>query len=122
MKREYSIYRTLTFLARQRVALVLQPGNVWVIEKAMPDTEQNRENIQTCLMRGWIEMLQESVPSGNLKADGTLPDGKFFEGTKTIYRLTDSGWNAIHRTHVMVLLSIIVSLLGVAITLMGVKP
>ena len=52
MKREYSIYKTLKLLARQRVALVLQPENVWVIEKAMPDTETNRENVQTCLMRG----------------------------------------------------------------------
>jgi len=51
MKREYSIYRTLKLLARQRVGIVLQPGNVWVIEKAMPHTEQNNENTQTCLMR-----------------------------------------------------------------------
>lgn len=103
------------------MAIVLQPGNVWVIEKAMPDTEQNRENIQTCLMRGWIEVLQESVPSGKLKADGSLPDSKVFDGTKTIYRLTDSGWNAIHRTHVIGFLSAIISLIGVAITLIGLK-
>jgi hypothetical protein len=122
MKREYSIYKTLTLLARQRVALVLQPGNVWVIEKAMPNTEQNQENIQTCLMRGWIEVLHESVPSGSIETNGALVEGKMFDGTKTIYKLTDSGWNAIHRTHVIGFLSVIVSLIGIAITLIGLKP
>jgi len=122
MKREYSIYKTLKLLARQRVALVLQPENVWIIEKAMPDTEINRENVQTCLMRGWVEVLHESIPTGNLNADGSLPNGKVFDGKTTVYRLTDSGWNAIHRTHVMVLLGTIVSLAGVAITLLSIKP
>jgi len=121
MKREYSIYQTLRLLARQRVGIVLQPGNVWVIEKAMPHTEQNNENIQTCLMRGWVEVLHESIPTGKLNVDG-LPDGRGFDGVETIYRLTDSGWNAIHRTHVMVLLGIVVSLMSVAITLLSIRP
>lgn len=121
MKREYSIYKTLKLLARQRVARILQPVNVLVIEQAMPKTEQNLENIQTCMMRGWVEVLHQSVPTGNLKPDGTLPDGTLYHSTQPIYRLTDSGWNAIHRTHVMGLLGVIVSLLGVAIAMLGVN-
>lgn len=117
MKREYSIYKTLRFLAKQRVALILQPGNVWVIEKAIPETETNLENLQTCMMRGWVEVLHESVRSGHLKPDGQLPDGNMFQNEKPIYKLTDSGWNAIHRTHVMGLLGIIIALIGVAIAL-----
>jgi hypothetical protein len=118
LKREYAIYKTLKLLAKQRVALILQPGNVWVIEKSLPETEQNLENIQTCIMRGWVEILHESVRSGNLKSDGSLPDGRLFQNEKPIYKLTDSGWNAIHRTHYMGLLSITISLVGVAIVLL----
>lgn len=121
MLREYSIYRTLKLLARQRVALVLHPGNVWVIERAIPETERNSENIQTCLMRGWVEVLHQSVPSGNLNPDGTLPSNDKLI-PKQIYRLSDGGWNAIHRTHVLALLGIAVSFLGVVIAVLGTHP
>lgn len=69
------------------------------------------------MMRGWVEVLHESVRSGHLKPDGQLPDGNMFQNEKPIYKLTDSGWNAIHRTHVMGLLGIIIALIGVAIAL-----
>ena len=121
MRREFSIYKTLRFLARQRIAVILQPGNVWVVEKAMPDTEQNQENIQTCLIRGWLEVFQESVPTGKLTEELKLPSGNIFDGKKAIYRLTDSGWNAIHRSHVLLILSLILALLGVAIPLLASK-
>jgi len=65
--------------------------------------------------------MHESIPTGKLNADG-LPDGRVFDGVETVYRLTDSGWNAIHRTHVMMLLGIVVSLAGAAITLLSIKP
>ncbi len=117
MRREYSIYRTLRLLSKQRVCLVLQPGNVRVIEKALPDSEKNKENLETCLMRGWIEILNESVPVGKLGEDGQLPDGPLFNEEKHIYRLTDGGWNAIHRTHTLTILSIIATLASVAIAI-----
>ena len=114
MKREYSIFKTLKYLSKQRVALILQPGSVWVIEKAIPETEENLENIQTCRMRGWVEILIESIPVEDLNSDGSLPNNGLTK-KQPIYKLTDSGWNAIHRTHVMVLLGVIISLIGVAI-------
>jgi hypothetical protein len=116
LKREYSIYKTLRLLAKQRVALVL-PGNVWVIEKAIPQTETNLENLQTCMMRGWVEILHDSVNAGRLTPDGHLPNGNPFQSKQPIYKLTDSGWNAIHRTHITGLLGVIIALIGVAITL-----
>lgn len=118
LKREYSIYKTLTCISKQRVVLLLQPGNAWVIEKAFPDTDQNQANIRTCIIRGWVDLLHESIPSTNL--DDNYDLSKELESNnnkKDIYKLTDSGWNAIHRTHVITLLSIIIALLGVFITL-----
>ena len=119
MIREYSIYKTLKKLSKQRVGMVLEPGNVWVIEKAMPRTEENNENLQTCLMRGWIEVLYESVPMGQVNDDGSIHS--IYEqpvmSDETIYRLTDGGWNAIHRTHVITMLGAFATLLGIALTL-----
>jgi hypothetical protein len=121
MNREYSIYKTLKLLARQRVGMVLQPGNVWVIENSMPMTETNEENIQTCLMRGWIEVLRESVPTQQLPADGNLRNVSAVT-SQHIYRLTDGGWNTIHRTRSVSLLGLIVALIGVGIAVLSLQP
>jgi hypothetical protein len=48
---------------------VLQPGNVWVIEKAVPDNLETDADLKTCYMRGWVEPLENSVPKGRLKPD-----------------------------------------------------
>ena len=53
--KEFSIYTTLKTLARQRVAAILQPGNVWVIEKSIPNNDETEENLRTCYLRGWVE-------------------------------------------------------------------
>lgn len=119
--KEYSIYRTLKALAKQRVAMILQPGNVWVIEKAVPNNDETEENLRTCYLRGWVEPIEKAIPKGRLEKDGSLPKGQIFENIGPIYRLTDSGWNAIHRTHVKTLLSIIISLLAVGIGIIGLR-
>ncbi len=53
---ERDIRRTLKSLSRQRVALVLQPGNVWVIERAVEDNEQTDAALKTAYMRGWVKL------------------------------------------------------------------
>jgi hypothetical protein len=115
MKREWSIYCTLRALARQRVAAVLQPGGILVVERA---TEETKENIRTCQLRGWIEPIADGVPKGRLTEDGRLPAGQVFTERSTVYRLTDSGWNAIHRSHVITLLGLIAALLAIVATLL----
>ena len=117
LKREYSIYKTLTCISKQRVVLLLQPRNAWVMEKALPNTDQNQANIRTCMIRGWVDLLHESVPSTNIDNNYGLSKEPEFNNNENIYKLTDSGWNAIHRTHVIALLGIIIALLGVFITL-----
>ena len=111
------MHRVLRQLARQRVVLVLQPGNVWVIEYAAPDDEETDALIKTCFMRGWVEPLRNSVRKGHLKRDGSLPDGEMFQASGPLWKLTDSGWAAINRTHQLGLFSLLLSFIGVLIAI-----
>jgi len=111
----WKIFCILRRLAKQRVAMVLQPGNVWVIENAVVDNEETDALLKTCYMRGWVEPLNNSVPKGQLKPDGSLPDGEIFNSTGPVWKLTDSGWSTINRSHQLTVLSLFLSLLGVAL-------
>ena len=112
MKREFEIYLTLRALSKQRVRGVLQPGNVWMIEKSPKEKYSKVENLHTCLMRGWIEPLFENMPHGEVEIDGRFTSEEIFTKKKTVYKLTDCGWNAIHRTHILTLLTLMVGPLG----------
>ena len=63
---ESDIRRTLKRLSGQRVALVLQPGNVWVIENAVEYNEQTDAALKTAYMRGWVKPIENAVPKGSL--------------------------------------------------------
>lgn len=114
--KELLVRGALKRLARQRVALVLQPGNVWVIENAVPDNEETDAALKTCFMRGWVEPLENSVPKGSLTADGKLPNGIHFDKCGPLWKLTDSGWSAINRVHEWTLIGILLTALGVLVT------
>jgi hypothetical protein len=80
-RREWRVRGTLRALARQRVALILQPGNVWVIEKAVSDQDDTASALRTCFMRGWVESLADAVPIGSLGPAGDYPPGLCFRGS-----------------------------------------
>jgi hypothetical protein len=114
MIREFQTRRILRKISKQRVAFILKPGDVWVVEKALKIDEKGEAYIATCLMRGWIEILQNSVPSRQLTKDGKLPDvplNKLFNETKNIYRITESGWSVINRQKTLLYLTFLVGLL-----------
>jgi hypothetical protein len=111
----WRIYRLLRRLARQRVGMVLQPGNYWVIEYAVEDNEETDALLKTCYMRGWVEPLQNSVPKGRLQPDGSLPNGPTFDSAGPIWKLTDTGWSVIQRRHELGILAIFVAITGVVI-------
>lgn len=116
-RRERHIRRTLRALARQRVAMVLQPGNVFVVERAAPDDEDTLAAIRTCHMRGWVEpMFDGAIPHGRVPPPGTPPA---FDRSQPVYRLTDSGWAVIHRSHEVALLALVIALVGVIISLVS---
>lgn len=117
IKREWKIRRILRRLSKQRVALVLQPGNVWVIEKAVEDNEETDAALKTCYMRGWVEPLENSVPKGKLKEDGSPPDSNLYDSSGPIWKLTDSGWAAINRAHEWTLIGILIGVIGVIVAI-----
>jgi len=119
LQREWAIHRVLKKLARQRVAIVLQPGNIWVIEKAVADDEQTDAALKTCYMRGWVEPLANSIPRGQLLPDGSLPRGQLFQGSGPLWKLTDSGWAAINRVHEWALIGVLIGAVSVIVALIS---
>lgn len=116
-RRERNVRRVLRALARQRVAVILQPGDVWVIENAPSNLPLQDEALRTGLMRGWVEVLHDAVPSGSLGPDGRLPEGPPFQSRATIFRLTEAGWLVIHRTQFWVLATFVVALASLIATM-----
>ncbi len=108
-KRERRIRRVLRDLARQRVALVLQPGNIWVLERALQRNGDVEADLQTCLMRGWVEVFQSDTPTGQLTDDLRLPEGRMFPTSETYYRLTEGGWAALNRAHAWMLVNTLIA-------------
>jgi hypothetical protein len=43
-----------------------------------------------------------------------------FSGNSPVYRLTDAGWNVIHRTHEWVVVTCIVSIITLIATIVGI--
>ena len=124
--RERRIRLMLRRLSRQRVALILQPGGVWVVENAVEGGKALEADLNTCYMRGWIEPLQDAVPTGRLTSPTSIP--AMTERT-TLWKLNDSGWNVINRTQLWALsgllvaaLSLVVAVLALVATLLSAKP
>lgn len=119
-RRERKIRHTLRKLSRQRVALVLQPGNVWVIEKAVAEDADTDEALKTCHMRGWIEPLADAVPRGRLASDGTLPADFKFKDAGTIYKLTSAGWSVVYRSYQLAMIAVLISIVSLTVSIANV--
>lgn len=76
--------------------MILQPGGVWVVEMA-PMFEGIAEALRTCHLRGWVQVIENSVPTGSLTPEQQLPDPLFVKA-EPIYGLTSSGWDILHGT------------------------
>ena len=113
--RERFVRKTLRKLSRQSVAMVMQPGNIWLIEKAVSYNEENHTALLTCYMRGWIEPIQQGVPSNSLNPDGSIPSGPLFTRKETLYRLTDSGWAVINRSHQLAIITAFLAFVAVLV-------
>jgi len=118
-RRERQIRRVIRMLSRQRVAMVLQPGNVLVIENS-PTLPYQEEALRTCLLRGWVQVLHDSVPHAALPADMRLPNGlPPLSSERTIYRLTEAGWQVINRTQAWVVATFAVAFASLVATVLA---
>ncbi len=111
-KRERNVRRALQAIAKQRVAMVLQPGNVLVVENSPIHTESFDIAVRTAHIRGWVEVLWDGLPSGQVETVGSQLRVPTQMTPKTHYRLTEGGWSVIHGTHAWTVSTFVVSLLA----------
>ena len=115
--RERNVREALKLVASQRVVLVLQPGNVFVIENS-PKPDWFEPAVQTALIRGWVAVLHDAVPSGQMDtATSALPDQM---PPRTVYRLTEGGWSVIHGSHGWIVATFLVSFLAMLASLVAI--
>ena len=107
--RERKVRRTLRGIARQRVAIVLQPENVQVIERSPPREEWFELGVRTCLIRGWVEILYENLPTGQVTFRGNTPNISDRIYPETHYKLTEAGWAVLNRSHAWLVATFLVS-------------
>ncbi len=114
-----SVKQALTAIARQHVTMIL-PGNVPVIENSPPRTEQFEAAVLTAHIRGWMEILHEGTPTGQLEFQAGKPILPDRLERQTHYRLTDAGWAVIHNTQTWIIATFVVSLLALLASIVAV--
>jgi len=120
-KRERNIRKALKHLARQRLVGILQPGNIWVVEHAVPSDEATHAALLTCYLRGWAEPHENAVPTGELTPDGTLPaDVSPFRHHTQMYRLTDGGWAVVNRAQMWTLTTVFVGIVSLLLSVIAI--
>jgi hypothetical protein len=115
-----TVDRTLRKLAKQRVRLVLQPGDYWVIDSAIPQDDDTHAALMTCRMRGWIEPLHHAVPSTQLTPHGALPPNMGSDKMLTLYRLTSASWSVIHRSDLIAICALLISAMSLSLAIFGI--
>jgi hypothetical protein len=102
--------------------MILQPGNYWVIEKAVESGDEKVASaLRTCQMRGWVDTLSNALPTGKLVGEGDnlhLPDK--FTGIEPLYRLTEAGWDVIHNSHNWVMITFFVALASLIASILSI--
>ena len=97
------------------------------IEKAVSEGESEEviAALRTCNLRGWVEVLTDAVPRGKLTPEGELPKDFLMSDVALapMYKLTEAGWNVIHRSHEWVVVTcfiaaatLIAAIIGIFIT------
>jgi hypothetical protein len=115
---EAQVKSALTALAQQRVRLIVQPGNVWIVDRSPVHTQEFNSAIATAMIRGWVTTIANAVPSAQLGPNGELPSG--FSGVEPIYQLTSAGWDAIHGIHLLLKQTFLVAVATLVATIIGV--
>jgi hypothetical protein len=109
---EFKMHRVLKKLARQRVAMILEPGNVPVVERAIGRNEQTKAFLLTAQIRGWVDILHEDMLTGKLDDNRGINTEQPFQSKENHWKLTDSGWGAIQRRHQLSILNLSIAVIG----------
>jgi len=117
-RRERAVRKALRAIARQRALMFVGPERVMVVENGTPDAEWFDVAVQTCLIRGWIDVLHDSFPSGTLGfRDDGAPIFPEYMPLKSVYKLTEGGWAALNRSHAWVISTFIIALVTLVVTI-----
>ncbi|MCU8075891.1 hypothetical protein [Shewanella sp. SM29] len=114
---EFKMHRVLKKVARQRVAMILKPGNVPVVERAIGRDEETKTFLLTAQIRGWVDILHEDMPTGKIDENGKMNMEQPFESKENHWKLTDSGWAAIQRRHQLSVLGIGLAIIGALVAI-----
>lgn len=122
-RKERQIRSVLRKLSKQRVKNNF--GSAVEIERIIPNDNQTILALDTCLMRGWIEKLEDSPGqiSYTSRVLETVPDGE--RQPKNIpsirmgpyHRPTDIGWAIIYRSHQFNFLALLFTGFGVLVAI-----
>jgi hypothetical protein len=121
---EREVFRILRILSRQQVhGFVANPEGgdpIWYLD-APEDVQENRYPLNTCLLRGWIEVLDMKNPSykGFPVAQPLIPKGGSFDdfSRPPYYRMTTAGWNALYRHYAIARLALVISFAALAVSM-----
>lgn len=80
-----------------------------VIERVRARDEDTEAALMTCYMRGWVEPLHDSTPTGDLTPDMKLPQGPMFSRAQAVFRLTEGGWSALKRAYAWAVADIVIA-------------
>jgi hypothetical protein len=111
-------------ISRQQVdGFVANPEGgdpIWSLNEAPADVQENRYPVNTCLLRGWIEVLDMSGQSykGFPIAQPLIPrDGSFSDFSRPpYYRMTAAGWNALYRHYTIARIALAISFLALIVS------
>ena len=109
---EFKMHQVLKMVARQRVVMILEPGNVPVVERAIGRDEETKTFLLTAQIRGWVDILHEGMPTGKIDENSNMNIEQPFDSKENHWKLTDSGWAAIQRRYQLSVLSISIAIIG----------
>ena len=116
LRRDRQVKRALRAIARKRVAMVLQPGDLQVVERSPPREEWFELGVRTALIRGWVEVLYEGMPTGTLQLLGNVPQMPNSMAPTTHYKLTEGGWAVLNRSQAWIFATFMVSVVGLLVS------
>lgn len=95
-------------------------GPIWIVDQSPDLGEAGEMALHTCRMRGWVEIMEDAVPTGHLESSSaTVPD-LMSAPRQPVYRLTDGGWAHLRRSHALAVATFIVSTLAFVAAAMAV--